>query len=467
MALLLISTVQEAGLISLAIKVVWLASFALLVALNAGAAFGVYVAALAVFAVLSSGGGGSGLDRPDNFALLTLLTGLTIRLAIRRHSLGLNLGTLVIVSLVGYGVLQTAWMGLLTRSTFAWYMRMFGLPFFMFLLLAQVHLSVRELTLLLRSLLVMGCYMALVSIAEHFGWYHLIVPRWIVTPSPLFLEASLNFASMTGRAGGLLMQSEMNGLVLSLICCLAIFSATLLRMTSGWLAGTAALLCFVGVFFTYTRAAWLACAAALLVLLWRPSVTRFRTQLKRFGVFAVSGIFILAVALLPSPTARGRVGDSETIFFRLNLWKAAFSMAADRPLFGLGYGAFAEHVGDYQEEMTVGEPMRIRDRPVHNTVLSVLVELGAIGLVLYFGALATMFGRARRAALAHWGREGGLWLAVFVAIYMFQVQFVVAYEPTTNQIFFGMLGAIAGLTGLRSGSERSSFGREWLQRTSA
>jgi O-antigen ligase len=352
---------------------------------------------------------------------------------------------LVIVGFVAYGLLDTALMGLLTRYTFAWYMRTFGLPMLMFLLLAQHGFGLRELRALVRSLLLLGAYMALVSIAERVGWYDLIVPTWISAPPPDVAGPSLASVLYPGRSGGVLMQPAWNGLALSLILCLAILSVRLSTGRSRWVGGVVGLLCLIGIFLSYTRAAWLACAFASLVLFWRPSATRAKTQLKRFGVVAASALLIVMLALLPGTTARQRIGDSGTVVFRLNLWEAGVGMVADRPLFGSGFGSFGGNIADYEQDMTVGAPTNFSASPSHNTLLNVLVELGVIGFLLYVGALVAMLRWARTAALQSWGREGGVWAVVFFGVYVIQAQFAFAHEPTTNQILFGVMGAVAGL----------------------
>jgi O-antigen ligase len=447
MALLLVSTIQEAGPIGHAAKMVCLAFVALLTAINVGAALGVYIAAVALFAVFGSDGWGSVVERPDNYALLLVVGGLTWRIVARGPMRAWDRSMLVIGGFLAYALLQIVWMGLLTRVNFAAYMRMFGLPMLMFLLLAQHGLSLREFRALVRSLLVLGAYMALVSIFEQLGWYDLIVPAWIATPSEGWLDAAKNFAVLSGRSGGLLMQSEYNGLALSLIYCVAILSTRLDSGRGRAIAVVVGILCLVGIIFTFTRAAWLACVPASLALLWRPSTTLARTQLKRFGLVAATVIVVLVLVFQPDSFARQRIGESGAVFARLNLWKAGLSMATHRPLLGTGFSTFAANLEDYQHEMTVGLPMKMRGVPAHNLFLSLMVELGAIGLVLYAGALVAIFRRAKAAAQQTWGREGALWVAVFVGVYVLQVQFMNIGDPTTNQICFGMLGAVAGLLG--------------------
>jgi O-antigen ligase len=251
------------------------------------------------------------------------------------------------------------------------------------------------------------------------------------------------------------MQPAWNGLALSMIYCLALLSHRLFRK-SRWLGGMVGLLCLVGVFLSGTRAAWLACAFASLVLLWRPTATRARTLLRRFGLVAVSAACVLALVASPHTAARQRLADSGTVFYRLNLWRAALSMAADRPLLGSGFTRFDDGLADYRHEMTVGcdapgqtgcleGRMNIESDAAHNTLLSILVELGTIGLVLYVGAVVAILRWARASAFQLWGREGSVWVAVLAGVYLLQAQFAVAHEPTTNLILFGLLGAIAGL----------------------
>ncbi|HKC47595.1 MAG TPA: O-antigen ligase family protein [Gemmatimonadales bacterium] len=438
LTLLLLSTLQ-AGPVSDVIKLLWLASVAVLTALNAGAAFGVYVASVALFAVLHFSGWGSVFERPDNYALLIVLGGLTARTLARQRAGPWHRTTVWIGAFVAYTLVQGIALGVMDRTAFAWFMRMFGLPMMMFVLLSRYGFEAVEVRALVRALFVVGVYTALVAIVERFGWYDRIVPAWIGDPK-------LNWFMVTsGRSGGLLMQPEWNGLALSLIYCLAILSGRLLSPAERGVALVVGALCLVGIFFSYTRAAWLATTIASLVLLLRPSGNRAATHVKRAAVVAAALMFGIGLALARGSTAQSRIGDSNEVYFRLNLWEAGLHMAAERPLLGAGFATFSENVADYQQDMTIGPNMDIRSTPVHNTLLAVQVELGVVGLVLYVGVLVGMFRRARQSVARQWGREGMVWVAVFAGVYFLQAQFANAHEPTTNQIFYGFMGVLAGL----------------------
>ena len=439
LALLLLSTLP-AGPPSDVIKLLWLASVALLTAVNAGAAFGVYLASVALYAVLHFSGWGTVFERPDNYAMLIVTGGLTVRTLARGPRTPVwNRTTLVIAAFMGYGLVQGLVLGIMDRTTFAWYMRMFGLPLVMFVLLSQYGFDLVELRALMRALFVVGAYTALVSIVERLGWYDHIIPLWIGDPK-------LNwFMVSNGRSGGLLMQPEWNGLAMSLIYCLAILSGRLLDPGNRRVALLVGALCLIGIFFTYTRAAWIATTMASLVLLLRPSASPAATQVKRLAVAAAVLVFGVGLALARGSTAQSRIGDSNEVYFRLNLWEAGLHMAAERPLIGSGFATFSENVADYQYDMTIGPNTDIRETPVHNTLLAVQVELGAVGLLLYVGVLLGVFRRARESVVRVWGREGMIWVAVFAAAYFFQAQFANAHEPTTNQIFYGVMGILTGL----------------------
>ena len=139
LALLLLSTIRD-GPVGDAVTLLWLGSLAVLAFLNAGAAFGLYIAAVALYGILHFSGWGSIFERPDNYALPLVLGGLGWRTLTRRPGRLWNRSTIVIGTFLAYGLLQGVWLGIMDRLTFAWYMRMFGLPLLMFLLLGRYRL---------------------------------------------------------------------------------------------------------------------------------------------------------------------------------------------------------------------------------------------------------------------------------------------------------------------------------------
>jgi O-antigen ligase len=78
---------------------------------------------------------------------------------------------------------------------------------------------------------------------------------------------------------------------------------------------------------------------------------------------------------------------------RLEFWSAAWMSTKERPLLGLGYGAFA----NVSDDLIVRTPginfqhfeLRPKGSQVHNAYLSSLAELGIPGLVLFLGLLTS------------------------------------------------------------------------------
>jgi O-antigen ligase len=89
-----------------------------------------------------------------------------------------------------------------------------------------------------------------------------------------------------------------------------------------------------------------------------------------------------------------------TLTHRTLIWTAGLDIFRDHALIGTGAGSYGTAV------------LRAIDRPyvAHNSFLSVLVELGVIGVILFGGLLASMFYSALRMA----PRERHFWLAMLI-----------------------------------------------------
>lgn len=441
LAMLVVASLEGTPVARLA-TLLWLGSVVVLTFMNVGAAFGVYVAAAAVFGVRSFGAWGTLYQRPDNYALLLLLgILLLVRVRLEINAFLRDKTVLLAFALAVYGLLHSVvFLGTIPRPVFAHYMRMFGLPLVAFAFLMQCRLTRREIRALAFALVVLGLYMAVVSLLERLGWYHLILPPWVGDP-----EVS---KALGKRSGGLMLQAEWNGLALGL-ALLLLLTPQERRREEGWrpttVLGVALLL--AAIFVTYTRAAWLAVIVSLPVLFLAKGSSVLQTRARRlaFGF----GLVVATAAILAAPkdTASQRLGNQGTIEYRQNLWVAAANMALDRPLLGHGYGEFQTGFADYQVETSLFPYRELGSgrKGVHNTTLAVLTELGLVGLALYWLVLIALYRRCRTKTTAWWGREGTLWLIAFFLMYHVQVQFIVAHMNTTNMMFYGVLGALAGL----------------------
>ena len=129
----------------------------------------------------------------------------------------------------------------------------------------------------------------------------------------------------------------------------------------------------VGLFLSYGRAGWISFIVALVVI----GLLRYKKLLVVLPV-----ILILLVLLVPAISQRfsdisvDALTDrnSSTLGARIEVWKGALEIAKNSLIFGVGYG-----VGRYR----VGELLGQYSWMIHNDYLSVLLETGVLGLILF------------------------------------------------------------------------------------
>lgn len=151
----------------------------------------------------------------------------------------------------------------------------------------------------------------------------------------------------------------------------------------------ASLLLGVGLFFTYSRGAWLGVGLAALFLVWRRWGWRWLGAAA--GLMALG--LVLSLWLLP-----GRLASEASSSQRLYLWQAAGTMALDHPLLGVGPDNFLYHYPSYQLPQAWAEPAISHP---HNLVLDFWLSTGVLGLV----ALAWLQRRFWRGGGQLWKQE--------------------------------------------------------------
>ena len=158
---------------------------------------------------------------------------------------------------------------------------------------------------------------------------------------------------------------------------------------------------------TFSKGAlFLGIPAGLLVVFWVWQRRAGRRTWPWVAGAAVAGVAALLLAgQVPALAARLDLFGA-TGFFRVNLWRAAFNMALDHPLLGVGLDNFLyAYRGGYILDAAWQEPNL--NHP-HNIVLDFATRLGLVGLL----AGAWLIGEA---ALALWRaihRVNAAWLPV-------------------------------------------------------
>lgn len=228
--------------------------------------------------------------------------------------------------------------------------------------------------------------------------------------------------------------------------------ATRVRGTGVRLAVLLGLAVTVGsVVTSLSRGGLLALAAVVLMLLFQPARTFFRTRArKRAFLTAIAvGTAILLAASFSALSARTsslfNSGDGGS--GRTNLWRAALTGWHEHELAGMGFGAF---IGQ-SNALLLRTPgvdfsayaLRPTGQFVHNAYLESLVELGVVGLALFLAVLVSVALALRRtarlAAAAGQGLVGAFTRALLLSLAGFAFASVFL-STETNRYLWVMVG---------------------------
>lgn len=430
LVLLLFSTIDP-GPFGLVIRVCWLGCFVALTFVNIGAALAAYISSLAIYSPLRVEGWSSLMQRPDNYAVVPFFIAVLF-LALKRQQTIPRFLPYVLGFLI-YCILNTA---LLTSDGFPALFRVLVVPLAACVLLAMVNFRERERNAFFLGMALLGGYMGFVSVLEQIHATSWMLPPWIGDQS--ILPAEL-FGDNEGRSGGTLMVPALHGLLLSLIFVLAL---PLMRRGRAWMVIISLLLCAAGDFFTLERGVWLGLALALF---WFPgwSGTLQQANRRRVVIAFLTFVFLIGAAAF----AGDRLKDSDTILFRFALWGAGLRLFVAHPLTGIGIFNFPTAMAGAEQGLgsrllsyrTVTE-----ESASHNTILTILVELGLAGFLLCGATCFKIIQSAMDRASRLWGTSGRSWVIAFVIVFLVNAQFISAFEGTTSTAFFGLLGMMAG-----------------------
>jgi O-antigen ligase len=195
------------------------------------------------------------------------------------------------------------------------------------------------------------------------------------------------------------------GVTLALAIPMALYLASRTRGLTPWLCRAAAALSIGGVLLTASRTALVAAVAAFLfsVLTWRRS-----TWSNRISSVALLALFALGTVRMAPPASRQRLATlpgelaGGTFHDRTRIWKAGVRLLERHAPLGIGAGAYPDAVAP-----AIGRsPILRQPYTAHDTFLSVLVETGAAGLLLFVALLLLLAFFAWM--MAPW--ERALWL---------------------------------------------------------
>jgi putative inorganic carbon (HCO3(-)) transporter len=252
-------------------------------------------------------------------------------------------------------------------------------PFLLYLIAPAVFATEAQRRRLLVALVLIGVYLGITAILE-FVAHSLVFPSFIENPA-----LGIHY----GRARGPFLEAGADGLAMftSAVACVMLFGQRPPVRVRAVLWSTI-VLCVIGILLTLTRQVWI---GALLGSLFAAGLSPRLRRLAPFGLLATALLIGLLLTVVPGLEHRvnARTTDQMPLWDRYNSDAAALRMIESKPLAGVGWGEFAlksdryYHVAAHYPLTSVGE--------VHNVVLSNAAELGVIGVVLWFGAIAIAF----------------------------------------------------------------------------
>lgn len=259
----------------------------------------------------------------------------------------------------------------------------------------EAALEVAEMRRLLAGLVVAGGILALVGILQHHD---------LVQPFPLF-EREGTRQALTSFAGGPFDLATF--LVLPILVLQGMLARRASRRVRWFLVGLLVVMLYaLALAQTFSALAAVAIGSAML---WAQLVSLRRALVLGTGAAVLAAALAAAVPALRqrvvSKLATVRQGDLNTLVTgRLDGWRAGLWMIEQRPLFGVGHGAYrAEFAAARLALVAEGVPFyRRQQRPFfenpHSDLLAAVVNWGLVGA----GLLAVALGLLARAMLCAW-----------------------------------------------------------------
>ncbi|MDP2728801.1 MAG: O-antigen ligase family protein, partial [Dehalococcoidia bacterium] len=280
------------------------------------------------------------------------------------------------------------------------------------------------------ALVFVGFYLSALIIHEHFTGQALLAPA-----GDFATRYSQNLARSTAVFGN----SAISGAFLAIIFPMA-FSFLMVATSPRarlFLALTLPVI-GLGLFFTYTRAAWLSTLIALIALqFFIPRLRRFLLPTLAVGVMAA---LALQDVLISNPVFSERITNEGPIQGRLSLLGLGLRFFMDEPLFGIGFDNFRNVSLAWRMTEIIN---------THNSFLFILVSSGLVGFLPYLAALALVCKEALRGAIWLASRGGSHLLApLWVALISYLINAMVidmVSAPYLNLVFFFLVGSYVGL----------------------
>lgn len=289
-------------------------------------------------------------------------------------------------------------------------------------------------------LLALGVYLGFTAVLESRGWYALVFPKYI---------ANAEHWEFFGRGRGPLLNPSANGIVMTM--SLAVAALRFLRAGRGGKIGygIAVLLMLAGLYCTLTRSVWIGAGLALAIVYWQVTPRWFKV-LAFSAVLLVGGLvaagFKDQLLRMKRDKNLSAAEAEKSVQLRPLLAIVAYEMFKDAPLAGHGFGHYHTAAKPYYSIRGYGMPLETtRGYFQHNVFLSIAVQNGLVGLLMFMGLLGVWLSAAWRLAKnpnvdVMW-RHMGLFVVASIGGYLVGGMFQdVTVMPMINMYLFFVAG---------------------------
>jgi O-antigen ligase len=317
------------------------------------------------------------------------------------------------------------------------------IPAFLFCLIRHSDINPRVLWPAITILLVFGVYLSLTAVLEIMKQWSFVFPRFIGDP-----KLGIHF----GRARGPMLQSVRLGMCLTL--CLAVLWTfpvwIFARKKWAWFLAMGLTPLFMGaIYLTYTRSIWMGAAAITLILLSTMLQGKARTlTLGSLFLFGTVGLLVLGPSLVAFKREYSEAETLESTKMRGAFAYVSWKMFQDSPITGFGFNQFQVYNRPYLDDRTTNIRLEsIRGYVHHNSYLSLLVDLGLVGAVLYAVAAVALLRNSwvvwRHPFASPYAKSSSVFCFCIAAVHGIQMAF---HEVTFSSIENSILGLALGMS---------------------
>lgn len=272
--------------------------------------------------------------------------------------------------------------------------------------------------------------LALVQIVTIYAHIQFPNPFWSQLDAKVLggLPFDVNTSFVTQKPGATFTNSLIFGTFMLMLFPFSIYSTVTQKGGRKWVSGFCVLIYFCAIAATYSRGAYLAIIAALVVLMF----------IGRKYALNIAIAFVGVLAVMPASVFKrfdqvdlvdGAVSE------RFAIWDACFDIIRERFLLGIGAGSDNLHV-------RLVEDFGVRQPHAHNLYLEMMVEGGIVGIILLAAVLAFVLRDSAKIAL-----RGGKWrvfglsvISSAAGIMVMSLTEFTLQTPKELQVFMVVLG---------------------------